>query len=59
MKHMEEGNVEAAVSEMETMLKRLEKAYLSGLEPAAAAGAAPSSASPPAPRASRKAAAAR
>jgi DNA-binding FadR family transcriptional regulator len=59
MKHMEEGNVEAAVSEMETMLKRLERAYLSGLEPSAAAGAAPSSASPPAPRASRKAAAAR
>jgi DNA-binding FadR family transcriptional regulator len=56
MKHMEEGNVEAAVSEMETMLKRLEKAYLSGLEPPA--DAAPPSAAP-APRASRKAAAAR
>jgi len=58
MKHMEEGNVEAAVSEMETMLKRLEKAYLSGLEPPTPADAAPAAASP-APRASRKAAAAR
>ena len=58
MKHMEEGNVEAAVSEMETMLKRLEKAYLSGLEPPKPANAAPPSASP-APHASRKTAAAR
>lgn len=33
MKHMEEGNVDAAVSEMETMLKRLEKSYLSRLQP--------------------------
>jgi GntR family transcriptional repressor for pyruvate dehydrogenase complex len=49
MKHMEEGDVEAAVSEMETMLKRLEKAYLSRLEPVAPAQAAPS----PAPRAVR------
>ncbi len=56
MKHMEEGDVAAAVAEMETMLKRLEKAYLSGLEPPA--DAAPPSAAP-APRASRKAAAAR
>jgi GntR family transcriptional repressor for pyruvate dehydrogenase complex len=60
MKHMEEGNVEAAVSEMETMLKRLEKSYLSRLEPLAPADAAPV---PPAPRAARtparKAAAAR
>ncbi len=37
MKHMEEGNVDAAVSEMETMLKRLEKAYLSRLDPLPAA----------------------
>ena len=60
MKHMEEGNVEAAVSEMETMLKRLEKSYLSRLEPVAPADAVPA---PPAPRAARaparKAAAAR
>ena len=32
MKHMEEGNVDAAVAEMETMLKRLEKAYLSRID---------------------------
>ena len=56
MKHMEEGNVEAAVSEMETMLKRLEKAYLSRLEPPAPADAAPAAAAP-APRAARKPAA--
>lgn len=37
MKHMEEGNVEAAVSEMETLLMRLEKSYLSRLKPLQAA----------------------
>lgn len=34
MKHMEEGNVEAAVAEMESSLKRLQRAYLSKVEPA-------------------------
>ena len=32
MKHMEEGNVEAAVAEMESSLKRLQRAYLSKVE---------------------------
>ena len=41
MKHLEEGNVDAAVAEMETMLKRLEKAYLSRLQPLPAASATP------------------
>lgn len=38
MRHMEEGNVEAAVAEMETSLKRLQRSYLSKVEalPAAA-----------------------
>jgi DNA-binding GntR family transcriptional regulator len=31
IKHMEEGNTEAAVAEMETSLKRLERGYLSRL----------------------------
>lgn len=35
MKHMEEGNVEAAVAEMESSLKRLQRAYLSKVELAA------------------------
>lgn len=56
MKHMEEGDVEAAVSEMETMLKRLEKSSLSRLESLAPAAAAPCAARAPA---ARKAAAAR
>lgn len=33
MKHMEEGNVEAAVAEMESSLKRLQRAYLSKVDP--------------------------
>lgn len=33
MKHMEEGHVEAAVAEMETSLKRLQRSYLSLVEP--------------------------
>lgn len=32
MKHMEEGNVEGAVAEMESSLKRLQRAYLSKVE---------------------------
>lgn len=32
MKHMEEGNVEAAVAEMESSLKRLQRAYLSKVD---------------------------
>ena len=32
MKHMEEGNVEAAVAEMESSLKRLQRSYLSKVE---------------------------
>jgi DNA-binding FadR family transcriptional regulator len=44
MKHMEEGNVEAAVAEMEVSLKRLQRSYLSRVEvpsPAAAFAATP------------------
>lgn len=46
MKHMEEGNVGAAVEEMETSLKRLQRSYLSRVEGKAdaAAAAAPASA---------------
>ncbi len=40
LKHMEEGNVDAAVAEMESSLKRLERAYLSRAEAADAAGQA-------------------
>lgn len=39
MKHMESGNAEAAVAEMEASLKRLQKSYLSRVESAAAEGA--------------------
>jgi DNA-binding FadR family transcriptional regulator len=35
LKHMEEGDVAAAVAEMESSLKRLERAYLSRIEPQA------------------------
>ncbi|HEY4067547.1 MAG TPA: GntR family transcriptional regulator [Burkholderiaceae bacterium] len=45
MKHMEEGNVEGAVAEMESSLKRLQRAYLSKVEladePVAVVQAAP------------------
>ena len=37
LKHMEEGHAEAAVAEMEGMLKRLERAYLSRMKVPAAA----------------------
>ena len=39
MKHMESGNAEAAVAEMETSLKRLQKNYLSRVESATVDGA--------------------
>lgn len=63
MKHMQEGNVEAAVAEMESSLKRLQSAYLSKVdmpEEAAPKGAAPAparkrAAAAPAGRAARKA----
>jgi GntR family transcriptional regulator, transcriptional repressor for pyruvate dehydrogenase complex len=35
LKHMEEGNVEGAVAEMESSLKRLQRTYLSKVEPPA------------------------
>jgi len=41
MKHLESGNAEAAVAEMELSLKRLQKSYLSRVESAAADGAEP------------------
>ena len=59
MKHMVEGDVAAAVAEMESSLKRLERAYLSRVEaevPAAAAPA-PAPAAPPRRVPVRKAAA--
>ncbi len=55
LKHMEEGHAEAAVAEMEGMLKRLERAYLSRVEVPAAApvrGAKTPAARTPAPKAS-------
>lgn len=39
IKHMESGNADAAVAEMETSLKRLQKSYLSRVESAAAKSA--------------------
>ncbi|MDO8704427.1 MAG: hypothetical protein Q7J84_05700, partial [Sulfuricaulis sp.] len=41
IKHLVEGNTEAAVAEMETSLKRLQRVYLSRVQGAAAEGAAP------------------
>lgn len=54
MKHMEEGNVEGAVAEMESSLKRLQRSYLSRVEPVremalSSAAAASSTPAPPAP----------
>jgi DNA-binding GntR family transcriptional regulator len=58
MKHMEEGDVEAAVAEMETSLKRLQRSYLSRAEGDAAAAAAPALPRKRAPRPAAKKAAA-
>ncbi len=41
MKHLEEGDVNAAVEEMETSLKRLQRTYLSRVEASASRGAGP------------------
>lgn len=57
VKHMEEGNTEAAMAEMQTSLKRLERGYLSRLAPAPAPAPAP--ARPAAAAAKRRSAAAK
>ncbi|GAP37919.1 GntR family transcriptional regulator [Piscinibacter sakaiensis] len=58
MKHMEEGDVEAAVAEMESSLKRLQRAYLSKVEvkqePVPLPGPAPVPAAAPVARPARK-----
>ncbi len=58
MKHMEEGNVEGAVAEMESSLKRLQRSYLSRVELARETEAtSPAAAAPPTPAPARAAAA--
>lgn len=59
VKHMEEGNTEAAMAEMETSLKRLERGYLSRLAPAPAPSPAPATARAAAPAVKRRSAAAK
>lgn len=54
IKHLEEGNTDAAVAEMETSLKRLERGYLSRMVPAAPAGKAETPTPAPRGRAAAK-----